>query len=654
MTMVLSAEPSSSPDDPPRIKVELEAPDGGTFSSLSLTRDGVLVRRPPFVGASESSTFDYEAPFGVPVSYTASGEYLPVTTADWSEAWASLAAWSGDTADFSVSGGKARSSVTNADITRSASGTIQRLDVTSPSYVRMELLTAGDVVVASVQLDSKVTVSGTSSTSASGSGSFSATLTDGTITASAVDSSWSLSRPYAGTPTKVRIVGLGVSYPQSLSASSVGAPLALSADSSGKTVFFDTTSNLFRKYNAAGVQTLSWAGSAGTTGTALDGSGNTFACDYSAKLVRKYDSTGALVGSWTTTGSPQDVAIDGSGNYYVADYQNSLVRKFNSSGTQTASWTTTGKPVSLDLDGSGNVYVVDQTNSLVRKFNSSGTQTASWSSVGVGIAVGGSTVYVVDPTSKVVRPYSTAGVAGTTWSTTGTAYSVAVDGAGLVYVSDYSLSRIRAYTPTTPSVGAMVTTLAVTTLAYSSSASTQLDETRAWLIHPSQPSLSVAIDENTWTDTGSNVAIDTAQQTDHPQPSSVFSPPGRTRSVVYPLGPRRVGSWTLGLNVADLSGRDAILSMLADGAPLLLRSPDWDWDLPDDWYAVGDVTQNRIAAPLLQPYRHLTLPLTPVSSPPVSLVPEFTFGDLLLAAPTFADVLAMYPTFLDVLTGSPA
>lgn len=161
------------------------------------------------------------------------------------------------------------------------------------------------------------------------------------------------------------------------------------------------------------------------------------------------------------------------------------------------------------------------------------------------------------------------------------------------------------------------------------------------------------IDENHLSDTGVNVSLESAQATAHEQPTSIFSPPGRTRSVTYPLGPRRVGLWTLVLQMAALEARNAVLAALADGAPLLLRSPDsFDWDLPDDWYAVGDVTQARIVRPLKQPYRTLTLPLTPVDSPPVALVPEFTFGDLLLAAPTFQDVLDRYDTLLDVLTGT--
>lgn len=657
MTLTLTPEPSTGPTDAPRVKAEATAPDGGTFTQLTLRRDGVETRRAPFVGATETQVYDYEAPFDVSLSYQLTGLYLPVTAPDWTETWASLASWTGS--GFSASGGKAVSTTNGAQIVRSASGTIQRVTVASPDYVRVELLTAGDVVVVSVAVAANVTLTGTSATSVSGGGSFELTLSDGTATASAVDSSWSLDRPYTGTPTKVRIVSLGLAYAQSASWSNAATvPYDIAVHPSNGDLYVTCFSTkTVRRYTTAGAFVDSWSTTGTPRGIAIDSAGSVYVVDITTNVVRKFSATGTPVTSWSSTNAGAGVATDSSNNVYVVDVVSNLVRKYNSTGTPITTWSTTSAASDIAIDSSNNVYVADTTAKLIRKYNSTGTPGITWSTTGAAQAVAvdsAGDVFVADYDNKTVRRFTSGGATVVSWSLgTNLPRGIAVSSAGDVFVGTQPDNTIVRFTPHTASTDDIVTTLVTTEVAYSESATTQLDETRSWLIHPSQPSLSVAIDENQWSDTGSNVSLESAQQTTHELPTSTFSPPGRDRSVSYPLGPRRAGLWTLVLQMAALGARDALLALLADGAPLLLRSPvSYDWDLPDGWYAVGDVTQGRIVSALQQKWRTLTLPLTPAESPPVALVPEFTFGDLLLVAPTFQDVLENYDTFLDVLTGN--
>ena len=663
MTLTLTPEPSSGPSDPPRVKLDLEAPDGGTFTALSVRRGGSLIRRQPFVGASTSLAYDYEAPFGVSASYVATGTVLPVATPDWTEAWTDLTDWSGDTSDWSVSSGEASSSVADAEIHREASGSIQRVSVTDPVLVRAELLTSGDSIVCSLEVSaSKVTLTGTSTVQSSGGGSFTLLLSDGTVTASAADSSWSLSRDYSGTPVKVRLVALGPMRPElSTWAVPSGRPLGVSR-AGGITYVIDADGRTLIKYNAAGAVVGSWSTVDYPCGVHADGT-HVYVTTLvsSTSLVRKFEDDGTPVTSWSATGTPADIWGDGT-YLYVCDRTNAVIRKFQPDGTAVTSWSTTDEAFGVVGDGT---YIYALTETHIRKFQADGTPVTSWATTGntrgVAIDAVDGVLYASDQSAEVSL-YDLTGTPVDSFTIPDGALSPTLltslyyDDAetGLV-VADYYNYSIRTFgEQVQTSIGETSVTPVTTPESYSATASTTLNETAAWLIHPSYPWVSVRIDTHGWSETSSNVSIESAQQTTHQQPASVFQPPGRRRAVVFPLGARRAGLWTLVLNAPTLDTRDDIMAALADGAPLLLRSPDWDWDLPDDWYAVGDVTSTRIARPLQQPYRELTLPLTPVDSPPVALVPEWTYGDVLLAAPTYADVLTLYPTYLDVLTGSSA
>ncbi|MBP7810081.1 MAG: T9SS type A sorting domain-containing protein [Bacteroidia bacterium] len=134
--------------------------------------------------------------------------------------------------------------------------------------------------------------------------------------------------------------------------------------------------------------------------------------------------------------NPKGVTIDATGNIYICDTDNSCVRKVNVSGIITTIAGIPGSsgysgdggsalaaklyaPNGIALDASGNIYVAD--GNVIRKINTTGTITTI---AGTGIA----------------------GVSGdgglATSAELNAPTSVAIDGAGNIYVSDNS-SRVR-------------------------------------------------------------------------------------------------------------------------------------------------------------------------------------------------------------------
>ena len=187
---------------------------------------------------------------------------------------------------------------------------------------------------------------------------------------------------------------------------------------------------------------------------APDGSGNLYIADRSNHRIRKVDSAGNIttVAGTGTAGfggdggaavaaqlnSPTGVAPDGSGNLYIADTDNRRIRKVDSAGniTTVAGDGTTGfggdggaavaaqlnSPIGVAPDGSGNLYIADQNNDRIRKVDSAGNITT--------VAGDGTTGFGGDGGAAVAAQLNLP-------------HSVAVDGAGNLYIADWGNHRIR-------------------------------------------------------------------------------------------------------------------------------------------------------------------------------------------------------------------
>jgi len=664
-TTVTPFAATPEPDNvPPRIRLDLRTDDTMTaFTALKITRDGVPIRTQPPVGSSVSVTYDYEAPFGSLAQYAVEGLVLPPTNTDWSESWVNLAAWTGS--GWIASGGKAQASVAGVTLARSASGAIGRLDVTDPVYAGIELRDAANAVVVSilVGLSTVTLTTAAGAVTTAGGGSLSLVLAGGVATVSG--SGWSLSAAFTGTPVKVQLVSQGLTGSQLGTWATGGLPYSVALDSAGNVYVADWDYKLIRKFNAAGAQIASWSTTGIPYGVAVDGAGNVYVIDTQYSLLRKYNAAGTQVASWSTTDVPLSMALDAAGNVYVGTETNlavSTLRKYNAAGTQVASWSTVGAPYSVALDSAGNVYVADGPNKLIRKYDPAGTQIASWSTTGTarGVAVDAlGSVYVVDYDNKVVRKYNTIGTQNATWSTTGAAWGIALDASAHIYVADGPNKLIRKYAQVFTGIGQIIETPPATEEVFSDTDTATLTPADAWLIHPATPGLSLDLSGYRRPD-ALTVQWSSAEEIGYAQQAEIFSPVGRPRQVVITNGTRRDGAWTMRLFAPTLALRDDVLAALNDQTPLLLRVPPaFGWDLPDGYYAVGDVTDTRDVgdfnltdhSPTPKVYRTLTLPLTPVDAPIVAQTAQWTWGDVLTGYATWADVLAQNGTWFDVLAG---
>ena len=272
-------------------------------------------------------------------------------------------------------------------------------------------------------------------------------------------------------------------------------PRGVAVDGAGNVYVADSCNNTIRKISPAGAVTTI-AGNPPSPSTTAKGS--------SILLFSSGSSYGSTDGTGGTArfAAPLGVAVDNAGKVYVADTGNDTIRTITSAGAvgtlagiaiQGSNDGTGGAaqfyyPIGTAVDYAGNVYIADAFNQTIRKVTPAGTVTTLAGSPGKvgsadgmgsaalfnypeGIAVDGAgNVYVADTHNDTIRKVTPAGVVTTLAGSPGTAgsadgtgsaaqffypYSVALDGAGNVYVGDYYNCEIRKVT----SEGA-VTTLA--------------------------------------------------------------------------------------------------------------------------------------------------------------------------------------------------
>ena len=251
-------------------------------------------------------------------------------------------------------------------------------------------------------------------------------------------------------------------------------------------------------------------------GVAVDGAGNLYIADTQNNRIRKVDSTGTITtvaGTWVwgfsgdggpaseaQLANPLGVTVDGAGNLYIADSRNHRIRKVDSTGTITTvagtgveGFSGDGGPAvearisfpeGVALDGAGNLYIGDTYNNRIRKVDSRGTITTI---AGTGedgfsgdggpateahlyapqsVAVDGAgNLYIGDLYNHRIRKVDSRGTITTIAGTGESGFSgdggpateahlyaphgVALDGAGNLYIADTINNRIRKLTPMT-------------------------------------------------------------------------------------------------------------------------------------------------------------------------------------------------------------
>jgi len=250
------------------------------------------------------------------------------------------------------------------------------------------------------------------------------------------------------------------------------SPQGLALDGSGNLYVADYGNHTIRKIVIATKAVTTLAGSPGEYGTdnaagtsarfkfpvglAFDGTSSLYVGDSGNHAIRKIDLSNKEVSTFAGTAgtsgssdgtpgsfsSPNGVTVDASGNVYVADYGNSTIRKITSLGAVSRLAGVTGTPGTSNgtgsdahfywpsgicLDASGNLLVADTYNHAIRKVTTAGAVTTLAGSIGTSGNV---------DTATDVTPYFN--------MPTG----VAVNSAGLAYVTDFHNGLIRKVTST--------------------------------------------------------------------------------------------------------------------------------------------------------------------------------------------------------------
>ena len=269
------------------------------------------------------------------------------------------------------------------------------------------------------------------------------------------------------------------------------SPTGVAADGAGNPLIAEEGSHRIRKVDSAGViSTVAGGGFGGgfggdggpavdaqlssPTGVAADEAGNLLIADRGNHRIRKVDSAGVIS---TVAGSgergfggddgpaadaqlsaPYSVAADGAGNLFIADTDNDRIRKVDSAGVIStvagsgepgfggdggpAADAQLRDPTSVAVDGAGNLFIADRGNHRIRKVDSAGVISTVAGTGERGFSGDGgpaADAQLRDPTS------------------------VAVDGAGNLFIADAGNQRIRILTPATgPTLSEVLNTASFT------------------------------------------------------------------------------------------------------------------------------------------------------------------------------------------------
>jgi sugar lactone lactonase YvrE len=242
----------------------------------------------------------------------------------------------------------------------------------------------------------------------------------------------------------------------------INKPAAIAIDGAGNILFADSGNHAIRKIDITGkISTVAgilgqggysgdfslaiFARLTGPNGIAFDAYSNLYIADTGNNVIREVQASNGVIrtiaGNGTagdsgdsalaTTGEfnePWGVAVSSNGHIYVADFKNNRIRRFDVGGNLSTvvgdgNTNTLFSPSSVVVDAAGNLYIADSDNDRVLKFNSSSNTATTLA--GNGTEVFGGDGFDAN-LAGLFKPYS-----------------LSLDGAGDLFISDRLNLRVR-------------------------------------------------------------------------------------------------------------------------------------------------------------------------------------------------------------------
>ena len=251
---------------------------------------------------------------------------------------------------------------------------------------------------------------------------------------------------------------------------SLSFPRGVAVDASGNLFIVDQTNHRVRRVDGAtgvittvaGTGTKGFSGDGGPAtsaslsfprGVVVDASGNLYIADTDNHRVRRVNGATGVITTVAGTGTngfsgdggpatsaslgfPRGVAVDASGNLFIADTSNHRIRRVDAATSVIttvvgggigegvpATSASLNSPLGVAVDASGNLFIADSGNHRVRR-------------------VDGATVVIATVAGSGTSGFSGDGGPATSASLN-SPQGVAVDGAGNLFIADFSNHRIR-------------------------------------------------------------------------------------------------------------------------------------------------------------------------------------------------------------------
>lgn len=271
----------------------------------------------------------------------------------------------------------------------------------------------------------------------------------------------------------------------------------------------------------------------------------------------------------------------------------------------------------------------------------------------------GSTLYVQRSTGITVdalptgidatQPF-TVTRSGSTLTITGTGGSFAVSSS--LSIGNVTAIRIESGPVDESGVNAIVgaitvQTFATTTSIAEESSAVTLSPPSAWIIAPQSPTLSVEITPEFTTALPQVVDLAPIVNADAKTYHRVL---GASRPVTSSSGPQGSDELALTLLVHTRAQELALRALAEPQVPVLVRfPPSLGYGFTDDYYAIGDLTRERLVQVPDDEGRWITLPLVAVEAPDVDVENvAWSWAAVVTTYPTWSAVLGAYATWADL------